>query len=332
MKRTFTDEQMQEIMRKRQRAIACLKEPPVVAAVVGEEESRGTESRGTESRGTIAEKKAPKRSVHFTSAKREWIGSELGRGSDLMVYQLAQDLMLDRVIAPLVKDAGAYKRHLPADLWDGFSMLPSVSFFMELTQLPEDVNLIQEFVNVYPNFISKELSALVHTDEGRRNFMSFVFWFVVSVFVSKDVQFYWRSDIGFGVKVGTSLAQGAVFDRCWAERVEITQADMKALQDMNSPTAIVKISDAPRSVRLFALFGPLAFVQHACNHCSNVTLLPKPSGNRNPLQCQVSEEVLTLCYAMKHLRVEEELFFCIKPSACSSAHHTARHTAPTITF
>lgn len=322
----FTDDQMQEIMRKRQRAIACLKTRCSEDVPAIDVEPKVDSVKRID---TVKHVVDP---VHVSSTKREWIMSELGRGSELMVYQLAQDLMLDRVIAPIVKDAGAYKRHLPADLWSGFTMLPSASFFMELTKLPEDVNLIPEFVNVYPDFISQELAALVHTDEGRRNFMSFVFWFVVSVFVSKDVQFYWKSHIGFGVKAGASLAQGAVFDRCWAERVEITQEEMKVLQDMKSPTAIVKISDAPRNVRMFALFGPLSFVQHACNNCSNVSLLPKHCGNRNPLQCQVSEEVLTLCYAMKQLRVEEELFFCIKPSSCLSARHTARHTAPTITL
>ena len=264
---------------------------------------------------------------------RDWICTELKRGSELMVCQLAQDFVLDRIIAPMLNADLSHKRHLPVDLWHGFTPVPGLAYFRELSNVSVDVNLVQEFGSVFPDFVPKDLSRLIHTDEGRRLFMSFVFWFVTTVFITKEVQFYWESDIGFGIKSGQALARTSMLQGCWGHKVELSISDVQNLKDVGSCTLIVKFVDKLRSVRCFAVFGPLGFVQQSCRICSNVTLFPGPPKTRvDPLINDVTEDVLTLCYSLTDLRIGEELFFCLKPSPCMSPRHAAIHTAPLISF
>lgn len=252
---------------------------------------------------------------------------------ELFVFRLAQDLMLDSVLVPLFKPQKV-KRNLPTKLWDGFCSKPSFSFFQTLAELETDTDLMTHFMSVYPMFL-EDLAKLVTSDTNRMLFMTHVFWMIHSLFLEKELQFYWRCDLGFGVKTGISLAKGTLIKACWAEKVEVSLEKVPYLK--SSGTVILNVCDkVTKKQRHFALFGPLAFMSQACKICCNVVFqnLPLEQESRasvfNP-PVEVTEELFTCCYTRQELRPGQELMY-LNLGRCTSPRHTALHTAPSISL
>lgn len=334
MKRTcaFTEEQLEAVRSKRSRAVSFLKTSVPLAMAPLSPLSPSTSAGAA--RGPCPSVRAPSPPTMAKCQEvKQWVLTELNQGRELLVYQLAQDFVLDRIVAPMVKAETGYQRFLPAELWDNLVALPGLGFFMELCKMPLDTDLFEELRGVYPDFVSRDLATLIHTDRGRLQFVVIMFWFVTSIFVSKDIQFYWKSDLGFGVKTGLTLSKKSVVNECWGRKVELGAADLKMLQQVNSSVFIVKFMDSESCVvRFFAVFGLLGFLQHACKVCSNVTLFPDQKTRVTPNLADMTEDMLTLCHTLTDLRMGEELFCSIKPATCTSPRHKAVHIAPLVTL
>lgn len=252
---------------------------------------------------------------------------------ELFVFRLAQDLMLDSVLVPLLKPQKV-KRNLPTKLWNHFCSKPSFSFFQTLAELTMDTDLLTHFMAVYPMFL-EDLAKLVTLDSHRMLFMTHVFWMIHSLFLEKELQFYWRSDLGFGVKTGISLAKGTLIKACWAEKVEVSLEKVPYLK--SSGTVVLSVCDkGTQKQRHFALFGPLAFMSQACKICCNIVFqnVPLEQDTRTslfPPPVEVTEELFTCCYARQDLRAGQELMY-LHLGRCTSSRHTALHTAPSISL
>ncbi len=186
----------------------------------------------------------------------------------LLAYQLAHDLITDSVLVPLTKAQTAVKRNLPLILWKDFRSKPSFSFFQSLAEVTEDTNLIEVFMSVFPSFLT-DLSRLLPLDEQRMTFMTHLFWMFHSLFLDKELQVYWRSDVGVGIKTGLEIAKGSVLRACWADRVQVGLSQAQSLRESGS--LVVTLCDVETlAENYFVLFGPAALLPRACKHCCNV--------------------------------------------------------------
>ena len=267
-----------------------------------------------------------------TTAVQPVVAERPNTDSVLFVYQLAHDLILDSVLMPLTKANGVPKRNLPSSLWKEFRSKPSFGFFSMLVEVGEKTDLMEQFMSVFPNFLN-ELSKLVVTDPHRMLFMTYIFWMFNSLFLDKEIQFYWRSEVGFGIKTGTNLAKGDLMRACWADRVEVDLEKMNSLK--SSGILVVNVHDKDTNKqRHFALFGPMTFLQQACKFCCNIAfqqvMPPKCSSVFNP-PTKVTEELLTCCFTYQSVRAGQELMY-LHLGRCTSPKHTAVHTPPSVSL
>lgn len=256
-------------------------------------------------------------------AKEDVIMLQSRKNKLLFTFQLAQDLVLDEVIVPLTKmcPSVALKRNLPSHVWNSFVRKPTFSLFNMLASLGEDVNIVEPFMLACPSFLS-DLSKLVDSDEHRMLFMTFVIRMVDTLFLGKELQFYWRDDIGIGIKTAAHFTKGSPLTNCWGMRVELDGEDFQAL--LSSGTCAMTLCDkgGEQKQKHYALFGPLSFVRRACKRCFNVSF--DATCNcifESPVE--ITSELLTMCFVQQdRLRPGQELTYLWTLGACAAAAHT----------
>ena len=243
--------------------------------------------------------------------------------SFLFTYQLAQDLMLDEVIRPLSKLRLDVKvtRNLPAHLWDGFVAKPTFSLFSFLASLGEDVDVVETLLTACPTFLG-DLFKMLPSEEHLMLFITFVIRMLDTLFFGKQLQLYWRDDIGFGLKTTTHLTKGVFLSCCWATRVELSSQEMQELKASNSGTCTLSVMEERcETQRNFALFGPLCFLQRACKRCHNVSHMSAQDIFSGPVT--VTDGLFTACVVTQdRVRPGQELSFFYPLGACTASAHT----------
>ena len=264
----------------------------------------------------LEQNKRPKEDVALLQSKKNKL---------LFTFQLAQDLVLDEVIVPLTKmrPSDSLKRNLPSHVWNSFVRKPTFSLFNMLASLGEDVNIVEPFMMACPSFLS-DLSKYVDSDEHRMLFMTFVIRMVDTLFFGKELQFYWRDDIGVGMKTAAHFTKGSLLTTCWGMKVELDGEDFQALLSSDSGTCAMTLCDkgGEQTQKHYALFGPLSFLKRACKRCFTVSL--DATCNcifESPVE--ITSELLTLCFVQQdRLCPGQELTYLWTLGACAAAAHT----------
>jgi hypothetical protein len=253
---------------------------------------------------------------------------ELKSGSKLFVFQLAEDLIRDVVLAGLTS-AKTYSRHLPVTIWKRFSDIPTFQFFLDLSE-NNDIDVLESLHFSYPLFLN-ELSNVIKKEEGQVLFLTFVFRFCYTLLVKREVLVKWTPVIGFGLCSRKQVPENTTFQSCWGERVPITACETFFLthqnlqQNLQLATSLVKTLD-----NMFAYFGPLSLINFSCKICNNVVLSDKlkPKSCIYPFAAFNGNEFQVMTTRKKVLADEELLchYKPLTPLTCIAVSHHYLHS------
>ena len=241
------------------------------------------------------------------------VRQELLLGTELFVYQFAEDFVREALVAPVTK-AGHYGKHLPFSVVPSFTTLPGVDFFQALAS-QADVDVFDSLMEAFPT-LNKELTAWIRPAAARTKFYTFLLKFAWSMFVTKDIKFFWNSQVGFGVKAAVNLSRNTVLQSCWGTHIRMTNPEFYLCDSQKSQTQQSYILCNAEGVEYFyAFFGPLAFVNFSCKRCFTVVFSDKCTKRAlaYPFVGKLTSESLNTCTTVSQLFVEDELFLCYKP-------------------
>ena len=256
------------------------------------------------------------------SEEEKVIGQELKAGNKLFVLQLAEDFVRDVLLTGLT-GATTFERHLPPNIWDKFTHLPTFAFFQDLAQ-KKDVDLLQSLHCFYPAFI-KELSIVINLEEGQALFLTFLFRFCFTLLVKRDVFVKWSPSVGFGLFSRKLLQENTLLRSCWGERVKLSPCETYFVKRLNMQTkkCLFKTTD-----EFYSYFGPVAFINFSCRICYNVILNDQGKSKNNVYPLQVSEKQFLVCTTSKRVSPDEELlchYKPLQPLSCISVSHDYLH-------
>ena len=251
---------------------------------------------------------------------------ELREGSDLAVYQFAEDFVRETLLSPLTKaHLRGHGKHYPFALASecGFTKVPGVSFFMSLAS-KVDADLLDFLLQAFPTF-NQELKVWMPMAAARAKFYTFLFKFAWTLFVVKDVKFFWSSQVGFGVKAAVNMARNTVVNSCWGLPVLVTdeQFELRKVLGSHLLKSYLDCCVAGTNQR-YAFFGPLAFVNFSCKRCVTVAFSDRCSKRAlsYPFDGKPQKNSFSSCTVMCQLFVDDELLLCYKPllSSLQCAH------------
>lgn len=272
------------------------------------------------------------RSLCLPASVKNAMREGLKNDDEVLVFKLAQDFVLERIVVPLLEDLKrdhakiVLRRYSSIELWGStFALhrLPSLSFFKCLLGSPASCALAQ-LDHACPDFKSKMLNSLLPSDGAQAKFMSFVFWFAHTL-LCQDSGFQFdykeKAELCLVALKAKAVMEPVLFPECWGHRVEVTDEAAAKFYKESLGIQIVHVFDLDtQTKRTFALFGPLSFVKQACSHCATITFSTEFI-KRYPVHAAVTPDFLTHGYYKKSVEVGDVLCVNLHSSECTMPTH-----------